>query len=80
MWIARWDENSAVLTDWPLISNRNWLIGQRAKQYRGDDLETYGGVTLNIDDDRFDAPVASVAVWLHSPGGRVLHRPGRPTR
>ena len=63
LWIARWDLNSAVstLTNWPLISNRYWLIGQRAKQYRGDHLETYGGVTLNIDNDRFDAPVASVA-------------------
>lgn len=63
VWIARWDLNSAVttLTNWPLISNRYWLIGQRAKQYRGDHLETYGGVTLNIDNDRFDAPVASVS-------------------
>ena len=54
LWIARWDLNSAVstLTNWPLISNRYWLIGQRAKQYRGDHLETYGGVTLNIDNDR----------------------------
>jgi uncharacterized protein YraI len=59
VWIARWDQNSA-LTNWPLISNRYWAVGQRAKQYRGDHTETYGGVTLNIDNDRFDAPVASV--------------------
>ncbi len=58
VWIARWDLNS-VLTGWPLISNRYWAVGQRAKQYRGDHNETYGGVTLNIDNDRFDAPVAS---------------------
>lgn len=59
VWIARWDQNSA-LTGWPLISDRYWAVGQRAKQYRGDHTETYGGVTLNIDNDRFDAPVASV--------------------
>lgn len=59
VWIARWDLNSA-LTGWPLISDRYWAVGQRAKQYRGDHTETYGGVTLNIDNDRFDAPVASV--------------------
>ncbi|MEV0799676.1 glycoside hydrolase domain-containing protein [Kribbella sp. NPDC050281] len=59
VWIARWDLSSS-LTNWPRISNRYWLIGQRAKQYRGDHTETYGGVTLNIDNDRFDAPVASV--------------------
>lgn len=59
VWIARWDLSSS-LTNWPRISNRYWLIGQRAKQYRGDHTETYGGVTLNIDNDSFDAPVASV--------------------
>ena len=59
VWIARWDLSSA-LTGWPLISDRYWSVGQRAKQYRGDHTETYGGVTLNIDNDRFDAPVASV--------------------
>ncbi|NEA34619.1 DUF1906 domain-containing protein [Streptomyces sp. SID13031] len=59
VWIARWDQSS-TLTGWPLISDRYWSVGQRAKQYRGDHTETYGGVTLNIDNDRFDAPVASV--------------------
>ena len=38
---------------------------QRAKQYRGDHSETFGGVTLNIDSDAIKAPVASVAV--HTP-------------
>jgi uncharacterized protein YraI len=59
LWIARWD-NSSVLTGWAGIPNTFWAVGQRGKQYRGDHNETYGGVTLNIDADRFDAPVASV--------------------
>jgi hypothetical protein len=59
LWIARWDNNSS-LTNWPTVPNTYWLVGQRGKQYRGDHNETYGGVTLNIDNDRFDAPVATV--------------------
>jgi uncharacterized protein YraI len=59
LWIARWDLNSS-LTGWPTVPNAYWAIGQRGKQYRGDHNETYGGVTLNIDSDRFDAPVATV--------------------
>ena len=58
--IARWDVNTSLI-NWPTVSNLYWTVGQRAKQYRGDHNETYGGVTLNIDNDRFDAPVASVS-------------------
>jgi uncharacterized protein YraI len=60
LWIARWDGNSA-LTGWTSIPNAQWGNHQRGKQYRGDHNETYGGVTMNIDSDRFDAPVATVA-------------------
>lgn len=61
LWIARWDLNPA-LTGWPGISNLHWANGQRGKQYRGDHTETWGGVRLNIDSDRFDAPVASAGL------------------
>jgi uncharacterized protein YraI len=60
LWIARWDLSSA-LTGWPGIPDTKWAVHQRGKQFRGDHDETYGGVTLNIDTDRFDAPVATVA-------------------
>jgi uncharacterized protein YraI len=60
LWIARWDGSSS-LTGWSGIPNSQWAVHQRAKQYRGDHNETYGGVTLNIDNDRFDAPVATVS-------------------
>lgn len=60
LWIARWDGNSS-LSNWPGIPNSQWANGQRGKQYRGDHNETHGGVTLNIDSDRFNAPVATVA-------------------
>ncbi|MGW6277135.1 glycoside hydrolase domain-containing protein [Kribbella sp. NPDC055071] len=62
LWIARWDGSSA-LTGWATIPDAFWAVGQRGKQYKGDHTEMYGGVTLNIDTDRFDGPVASVPYW-----------------
>jgi uncharacterized protein YraI len=59
LWIARWDLSSSLI-NWPTVSNNFWTAGQRAKQYRGDHTETYGGVTMAIDNDRFDAPVGAV--------------------
>jgi hypothetical protein len=59
LWMARWDANPA-LTGWAGISNTQWSNHQRGKQYRGDHDETYGGVTISIDSDHFDAPVATV--------------------
>ncbi|HEU5160069.1 MAG TPA: glycoside hydrolase domain-containing protein [Streptosporangiaceae bacterium] len=60
VWIARYDSNSA-LTGWTGVPNGQWATHQRGKQYRGGHTETYGGVTINIDNDNFDAPVATVA-------------------
>ncbi len=60
LWIARWDGSSA-LTGWAGIPDSGWSNHQRGKQYRGDHDETHGGVRINIDSDRFDAPVATVA-------------------
>jgi uncharacterized protein YraI len=60
VWMARWDGNSA-LTGWPTAPNSHWADFQRAKQYRGDHNETWGGVTINIDSDSLRAPVATVA-------------------
>ena len=84
LWIARWDLNSS-LTGWPTVPNTFWAVGQRGKQYRGDHNETYGGVTLNIDNDRFDAPVASVwytytvRTTIHSYSGPSTAYPIRST-
>jgi uncharacterized protein YraI len=58
--MARWD-GVRSLTNWPTATNSQWSVYQRAKQYRGDHNETWGGVTINIDNDVLKAPVASVA-------------------
>lgn len=60
VWMARWDGNQS-LTGWPTAKNSQWAFWQRAKQYRGDHRETWGGITINIDSDRVRAPVATVA-------------------
>jgi hypothetical protein len=59
LWMARWDGIS-TLTSWPGIHDVQWSNHQRGKQYIGDHAETYGGIEINIDSDRFDAPVATV--------------------
>ena len=59
VWMARWDGNT-TLTGWPTAPNSQWAYRQRAKQYRGDHNETWGGVTLNIDSDSLNAPMATV--------------------
>jgi uncharacterized protein YraI len=61
LWMARWD-GSSTLTGWPGIPDPRWAVHQRAKQYRGDHRETWAGVTIAVDSDRFDAPVATVAL------------------
>ncbi|MEU9008415.1 glycoside hydrolase domain-containing protein [Streptomyces sp. NPDC048479] len=60
LWIARFDGVDS-LKGWTGIADSTWAVHQRAKQFKGDHDETYGGVTLNIDTDRLDAPVATVA-------------------
>ncbi|WP_353951882.1 glycoside hydrolase domain-containing protein [Knoellia sp. S7-12] len=60
VWMARWD-NVATVTGWSTAGNTLWSEWQRAKQYRGDHVETWGGVSMNIDSDTIKGPVATVA-------------------
>jgi len=60
VWMARWD-GVATLTGWPTAGNTLWSEWQRAKQYRGDHVETWGGVSLAVDSDLIKGPVATVA-------------------
>jgi len=59
IWMARWD-GVATTTNWPTAGNTLWAEWQRAKQYRGDHNETWGGVTINIDSNLIRGPVATV--------------------
>jgi uncharacterized protein YraI len=67
IWIARWD-GSRRLFGWRGVPDRVWRNHQRAKQYRGDHNERHGGVTINIDSDQIDAPVATVLRTFRATG------------
>ncbi len=61
---ARWD-GVATVTD-AAIPAAYWSPRRRMKQYRGDHDETWGGVTINIDNDYLD-----VAPLPATPSGDV---------
>ncbi|MFF8728245.1 glycoside hydrolase domain-containing protein [Streptomyces sp. NPDC015171] len=59
LWYALWDKKNTTTADWP------WGSGQftnhsRAHQYMVNSKETLGGVTLTVDRNAWDAPVALV--------------------
>jgi hypothetical protein len=53
---ARWDQLST--TSDAAIPPTRWTPHRRIKQWRGDHVETYGGVSINIDNDRLDVAPA----------------------
>jgi Domain of unknown function (DUF1906) len=57
IWAANWDNNpsTSVLS---CVSGSYFANHQRLKQYIGDHNETWGGVTLNIDSNCANGPVA----------------------
>jgi hypothetical protein len=52
LWIANW--NGSTSTSDPVVPSSAWTQHQRIHQYRGGHNETYGGVTINIDNDSVD--------------------------
>lgn len=78
VWMARWD-SSPALTGWPTAGDALWAEWQRAKQYRGDHNETWGGVTLNIDSDAVKGPVATVAKAYRVTSSGALNVRSGPT-
>ena len=54
---ADWDGNPSTSV-MACISGGNWSNHQRIKQYQGGHNETWGGVTLNIDSNCANGPVA----------------------
>lgn len=62
IWFARWPKDRSApgdptLSD-PAFPDQYWADHQRIHQYRGGHPETWGGVTVNIDSNSVDAPVA----------------------
>ncbi|HEX5526272.1 MAG TPA: DUF1906 domain-containing protein [Solirubrobacterales bacterium] len=59
LWIANW--NGAQNTSDPVVPAGAWTPHERIHQYRGGHDETYGGVTINIDDDYVDGATVGTA-------------------
>ncbi len=59
VWIADYNGNDSVWNEQP-VANQYWSYDQRYSQYNGSHFETYGGVTLNIDNDCANGPVSSL--------------------
>lgn len=56
VWIAHWNGDPSVFGD-PYVSDSLWVNHQRIHQFKGGHNETWGGVTINIDDNYVDAAV-----------------------
>jgi Domain of unknown function (DUF1906) len=74
LWVLNGGRNPS-LTGWAGVSDSQWAVHQRARQYRGPHNETYGGTTINMDNDNLDAPAATVAY-----GYKVTSRAGLNAR
>ncbi len=70
IWIADW--NGAQSTSDAAVSGSEWASHQRLHQYKGGHDETYGGVTLNIDNDYLDGATVGL-------GGAATIASGPPT-
>jgi glycoside hydrolase-like protein len=57
IWFALWD-NAVNLTGSPYMTPAVWSPSARSKQYAGPRVVTVGGVSLNIDSDLVNGPVA----------------------
>jgi hypothetical protein len=61
IWIANW--NGQQNTTDPVVPASAWTPHQRIHQYRGGHNETYGGVTINIDNNYVDGPTVGTAIF-----------------
>jgi hypothetical protein len=59
LWIAAWaTPPNANLYGFPGLPDQYWAVHQRIHQYIGGHDETWGGVTLNVDSNVIDGPLA----------------------
>jgi hypothetical protein len=57
LWYALWDKKNTTTSDWPWGASQ-FTPHSRAHQYMVNSKESHGGVTLTVDRDAWDAPVA----------------------
>ncbi len=62
LWIANW--NGQQNTADPVVPANAWANHQRIHQYRGGHNETWGGITINIDNNYVDGPTVGSATLV----------------
>jgi Rv2525c-like, glycoside hydrolase-like domain len=67
LWIANW--NGHANTSDPYVPASAWADHQRIHQYRGGHDETYGGVTINIDNNYVEGATAGATSSGGDPRG-----------
>lgn len=67
IWIANW--NGSRSTADPYVPANAWSEHQRIHQYRGGHNETYGGVTINIDNNYVEGATAGASSSGEDPRG-----------
>jgi hypothetical protein len=65
IWIANW--NGSTSTSDPVVPAGAWTPHKRIHQYKGGHNETYGGVTINIDNDSVDGATVGEATLPPAP-------------
>lgn len=73
IWIADW--NGQKTTNDPAVPSADWPNHQRIHQYSGGRNETYGGITINVDDNYLDGAVVLGSGSVGAPTG-VMARAG----
>jgi hypothetical protein len=73
IWIADWT-GDPVLTD-PYLPNRDWPGHQRLHQYYGGHNETWGGASVDVDNDVIDGAVAALSHTTAPPDAFVASLP-----
>ena len=70
IWIANWDGRKTV--DDPYVPDDAWSEQQRIRQYRGGHDESWGGVTINIDNNYVEGATAGAkTASADNPKGRL---------
>ncbi|HEX5610103.1 MAG TPA: DUF1906 domain-containing protein [Solirubrobacterales bacterium] len=59
LWFANWNGRADALD--PEVPSTAWTAHQRIHQYEGGHNETYGGITINIDNNYVDAATVGTA-------------------
>jgi hypothetical protein len=71
LWIANW--NGQQNTTDPVVPASGWASHQRIHQYQGGHDETYGGTTINIDNNYVDGDTVGTATQVAGSDDPIGH-------